>query len=50
MFERKGVINVEKEGVTEDELMEVILEAGADDLKNEGEFLKLFPQWKTSTR
>lgn len=41
MFDRKGVINVEKAGANEDELMEVILDAGADDLKNEGEFFEV---------
>ena len=41
MFDRKGVINVEKTGITEDDLMEVILEAGADDLKNEGDYFEV---------
>lgn len=41
MFERKGVINVEKENVKEDDLMEVILDAGADDLKTEGDFFEV---------
>ncbi len=41
MFDRRGVINVEKAGVNEDELMEVILEAGADDLKNEGDYFEV---------
>ncbi|MDZ4713243.1 MAG: YebC/PmpR family DNA-binding transcriptional regulator [bacterium] len=41
MFERKGVINVEKENVKEDELMEVILDAGADDLKPEGDYFEV---------
>ncbi|MEO8446981.1 MAG: YebC/PmpR family DNA-binding transcriptional regulator [bacterium] len=41
MFERKGVINVEKENVKEDELMEVILDAGADDLKAEGDYFEV---------
>lgn len=41
MFERKGVINVEKENVKEDDLMEVILEAGADDLKTEGDYYEV---------
>ncbi|MBV6479446.1 MAG: putative transcriptional regulatory protein [Ignavibacteria bacterium] len=41
MFERKGVINVEKENVNEDDLMEVILEYGADDLKSDGEFFEV---------
>jgi len=35
MFERKGVILVEKGNHSEDEIMEVILDAGADDLKDE---------------
>jgi YebC/PmpR family DNA-binding regulatory protein len=37
MFERKGVITIEKGGHTEDEIMEIILDAGADDLKTEEE-------------
>ncbi|MEO8211107.1 MAG: YebC/PmpR family DNA-binding transcriptional regulator [bacterium] len=41
MFERKGVINVEKENVKEDDLMEVILDAGADDLKTEGDYFEV---------
>jgi len=41
MFERKGVVNVEKAGVSEDDLMEVILDAGADDLKNEGDYFEV---------
>lgn len=41
MFERKGVILVNKENHTEDELMEVILDAGADDLKDETEFFEV---------
>lgn len=41
MFERKGVINVEKENVKEDDLMEVILEAGADDLRTEGDYFEV---------
>ena len=35
MFERKGVIEYDAEKVSEDELMEVALEAGADDIVNE---------------
>ena len=35
MFERKGVIEYDSEKVSEDELMEVALEAGADDIVNE---------------
>lgn len=37
MFSKKGVILVEKEAVDEDALMEVALENGAEDLKNEEE-------------
>ena len=32
MFERKGLITVPKEQYTEDELMEIVLEAGAEDM------------------
>ena len=38
MFERKGVVLVHKDNHTEDELMEIVLETGADDLKTEDEF------------
>jgi len=41
MFERKGVVNVEKDSIKEDELMEVILDAGADDLKSEGDYFEV---------
>ena len=36
-FERKGVIQFSKERYTEDQLMEAALEAGADDLRDEGD-------------
>ena len=35
MFERKGVLEYDAEKVSEDEIMEVALEAGADDIVNE---------------
>jgi YebC/PmpR family DNA-binding regulatory protein len=41
MFERKGVVTVSKENHTEDELMEIILDAGADDLKTEDEYFEV---------
>jgi YebC/PmpR family DNA-binding regulatory protein len=41
MFERKGVINIEKQNVKEDDLLEVILDAGADDLKSDGDFFEV---------
>lgn len=37
MFERKGVVTIEKGTHTEDDVMEIILEAGADDIKTEEE-------------
>lgn len=40
MFERRGAIRITGEGLDEDELLSVALEAGADDVKNEdGEFV-----------
>ncbi len=41
MFDRKGVITVEKAGASEDDLMELILDAGADDLKTEGDYYEV---------
>lgn len=40
-FERKGVIQFSKEKYTEDQLMEAALEAGADDLRDEGDVWKI---------
>src|SRR5580693_7483970 len=37
MFERKGQILIEKEKAGEDQLMTIALEAGADDLRDDGE-------------
>lgn len=37
MFDKKGVITLPKQGKTEDEIMEVILDAGAEDLQSEDE-------------
>lgn len=36
MFERKSQILIELDKATEDQLMDVVLEAGADDLRNDG--------------
>lgn len=41
MFERKGVVTIEKGTHTEDDVMEVILELGADDLKAEEEHFEI---------
>lgn len=35
MFEQRGLIQIDKEGVTEDDLMDLALEAGADDVVEE---------------
>jgi transcriptional/translational regulatory protein YebC/TACO1 len=37
MFERKSQILIEHDAATEDQLMNLILEAGADDLKDNGD-------------
>ncbi len=37
MFAKKGLIVVEKSAADEDKLTEIVLEAGADDLKDEGD-------------
>ncbi len=37
MFDKKGTINVDKEGIDEDELMDLALEAGAEDIVEEEE-------------
>jgi YebC/PmpR family DNA-binding regulatory protein len=36
MFHRKGEITVPKEAASEDKMMDIVLEAGADDLKDDG--------------
>jgi YebC/PmpR family DNA-binding regulatory protein len=37
MFERKSQMYVDKESATEDKLMEIILDAGGDDIRDDGE-------------
>ncbi len=37
MFTKKGVIAIEKDAATEDQLMNIVLEHGGDDLNDEGE-------------
>jgi len=37
MFSKKGVIAIEKSAATEDQLMEIVLEHGGEDLNDEGE-------------
>lgn len=41
MFERKGIITVKRENKSEDEMMEIILDAGADDLSTEEDFFEV---------
>ena len=41
MFDRKGVILLPKQGKTEEEVMEVILEEGAEDLQTEDEYFEI---------
>ncbi|MEW5843253.1 MAG: YebC/PmpR family DNA-binding transcriptional regulator [Bacteroidota bacterium] len=41
MFERKGMITAKRENKSEDEMMEIILEAGADDLATEEDFFEV---------
>src|SRR5581483_4605662 len=41
-FERKGYFTIEKNAVAEDKLMEVVLEAGADDLQSSPEAYEVY--------
>jgi YebC/PmpR family DNA-binding regulatory protein len=41
MFDRKGVISLPKQGKSEDDIMEIILDAGAEDLQTEEEFFEI---------
>jgi YebC/PmpR family DNA-binding regulatory protein len=41
LFERKGVITVKKEKIKEDELLEIILEAGAEDMTTEDDVYEI---------
>ncbi len=42
MFEKKGFITVPKQGVSEESLFEVVLEAGAEDLRAEGDMFEVY--------
>ncbi len=41
MFDRKGIITLPRQNLTEDDLMEIILEAGAEDLQTEEDFFEV---------
>lgn len=42
MFDKKGLIIVDKEAKSEDELFEIVTEAGADDLQDEGDVFEIY--------
>ncbi len=42
MFERKGYVAVSKEGVSEERVLEVALEAGAEDMQNSDEIFEIY--------
>jgi YebC/PmpR family DNA-binding regulatory protein len=44
MFNRKGVVAVPKEGNTEDELLEVVLDAGAEEINDEGDTFEIISE------
>ena len=41
MFEKKGIISLPKQGKSEDEMLEIVLNAGAEDLQTEEEFFEI---------
>lgn len=41
MFDKKGVVILNKEGIDEEKLMEVALEAGASDIKDDGDVMEV---------
>ncbi|GMU95505.1 MAG: YebC/PmpR family DNA-binding transcriptional regulator [Ignavibacterium album] len=41
MFERKGVITIPKQNKSEDDILSIVLDAGADDLQTEEEFYEI---------
>ena len=41
MFERKGIITLPRQDKTEDDMMEIIIDAGADDLMTEEDFFEV---------
>lgn len=44
LFERKGVVTVPKGDLTEDALLEVVLDAGADEITDEGESFEILSE------
>ncbi len=41
IFEKKGVITIPAEGLSEDDIMMAVLEAGAEDMKSDGEMFEI---------
>jgi YebC/PmpR family DNA-binding regulatory protein len=41
MFSKKGVISIAKDAANEDKLMEIVLESGAEDLNDEGDYWEI---------
>jgi len=47
MFEKKGLFHVKKEVVSEDRLMEIVLDAGAEDMNTESDFYEIITNPQT---
>lgn len=45
MFTKKGYFSIEKSKVSEDDLMNIVLEAGADDIKSDGDDFEVTCDW-----
>lgn len=41
MFTKKGFISIEKDKVSEEKLMDIVLDAGAEDIKSEGQYYEI---------
>lgn len=46
-FDRKGVITLPRQGKTEDDIMEIVLDAGADDIETEEDFFEVTTSLET---
>ena len=42
LFSKKGFISIEKAKIGEDDLMDIVLDAGAEDIKSEGEYHEVY--------
>ena len=42
MFTQKGYVSVAKEAIKEDELMNIVLDAGAEDMQHEGDVYEIY--------